>query len=142
MKLKLIFITFLAVFSDTYGKRLSKLHAKLQNQSLSSVKSKFWITAFCESKFIECFISSDVTLFHYGESINEKTIKRFEDIASYFHYQPKVRNLWYFYNASQKHESTLLHTFVLNKFLIADCSYTTKCFWKNSYAKVIYPPFI
>ena len=28
------------------------------------------------------------------------------------------------YNASQKHESTLLHTYVLNEFLTANCSCT------------------
>ena len=32
------------------------------------------------------------------------------------------------YNASQKHESTLLHTYVLNEFLTADSSCTTKHF--------------
>ena len=37
------------------------------------------------------------------------------------------------YNASQKHESTLLHTYVLNEFLTANRSFTTKYFWKNSY---------
>ena len=36
------------------------------------------------------------------------------------------------YTASQKNESTLLHTYVLNEFLTADRSYTTKYFWKNS----------
>ena len=35
------------------------------------------------------------------------------------------------YTASQKHESTLLHTYVLNKFLTADHSWTAKYFWKN-----------
>ena len=37
------------------------------------------------------------------------------------------------YTDSQKHESTLLHTYVLNEFLTADHSCTTKHFWKNSY---------
>ena len=37
------------------------------------------------------------------------------------------------YTASQKHESTLLHTYVLNEFLIAERSCITKYFWKNSY---------
>ena len=32
------------------------------------------------------------------------------------------------YNASQKHESTLLHTYVMNEFLTADRSFTTKYF--------------
>ena len=36
------------------------------------------------------------------------------------------------YNASQKHESTLLHTYVMNEYLQADCSSTTKYFWKKS----------
>ena len=36
------------------------------------------------------------------------------------------------YTASQKHESTLLHKYVLNKFLTADHSCTTKYFWKKS----------
>ena len=37
------------------------------------------------------------------------------------------------YNASQKHESTLLHMYVLNEFLTADRSCTAKHFWKNSF---------
>ena len=37
------------------------------------------------------------------------------------------------YTASQKHESTLLHTYVLNEFLTADNSCKTQYFWKNSY---------
>ena len=32
------------------------------------------------------------------------------------------------YTASQKHESSLLHTYVLNEFLTADRLYTTKYF--------------
>ena len=39
----------------------------------------------------------------------------------------------FIYNASQKHDSTLLHAYVLNEFLTADRSSTTKYFWKNSY---------
>ena len=35
------------------------------------------------------------------------------------------------YNASQKHESTLLHTYVMNEFLTAVRSFTTKYFWKS-----------
>ena len=38
------------------------------------------------------------------------------------------------YNAPQKHVSTLLHTYVLNQFLTADRSCTTKYFFKNSYS--------
>ena len=38
--------------------------------------------------------------------------------------------LEHMYTAPQKHESTLLHTFVLNEFLTADHSYTKKYFWK------------
>ena len=38
-----------------------------------------------------------------------------------------------FYNAPQKHESTLLHTYVLNEFLTADRLSITRYFWKNSY---------
>ena len=41
-------------------------------------------------------------------------------------------NFWAIYTASQKHISTLLHTYVLNEFLTADCSCTTKYFWKDS----------
>ena len=37
------------------------------------------------------------------------------------------------YNASQKHESTLLHKYVLNEFLTADHSFITKYFRKNSH---------
>ena len=37
------------------------------------------------------------------------------------------------YTASQEHESTLLHTDVLDEFLTADHSCTTKYFLKNSY---------
>ena len=37
------------------------------------------------------------------------------------------------YTASQKHESTLLHTYVLNVFLTADRSCTTNILEKNSY---------
>ena len=36
------------------------------------------------------------------------------------------------YTDLQKHESTLLHMYVLNEFLTADHSCTTKYFWKNS----------
>ena len=39
------------------------------------------------------------------------------------------------YRNSQKHESTLLHTYVLNEFLTCYRSCTTKYFWKNSYRK-------
>ena len=35
------------------------------------------------------------------------------------------------YRNSQKHESTLLHTYVLNEFLTADRSCATKYFWKT-----------
>ena len=35
------------------------------------------------------------------------------------------------YTAPQKHESTLLHTYVLNEFLTANHSCTTKYFWKK-----------
>ena len=35
------------------------------------------------------------------------------------------------YTDSQKHESTLLHTYVLNEFLTADHSSTTKYFWNT-----------
>ena len=35
-------------------------------------------------------------------------------------------NKGYVYNALQKYESTLLHTYVLNEFLTAELSYTTK----------------
>ena len=35
------------------------------------------------------------------------------------------------YNASQKHESTLLHKYVLNEFLTADRSFITKYFRKT-----------
>ena len=38
---------------------------------------------------------------------------------------------WSTYRNSQKHESTLLHMYVLNQFLIADRSCTTKYFFKN-----------
>ena len=41
-----------------------------------------------------------------------------------------------FYTAQQKHESTLLHTYVLNAFLTADRSCTTKYFWKILYKMV------
>ena len=37
------------------------------------------------------------------------------------------------YTATQKHESTLLHTYVLNTYLTAYRSCKTKYFWKNSY---------
>ena len=37
---------------------------------------------------------------------------------------------WTKYNAPQKHESTLLHTYVLNEFLTADSSCATKYFEK------------
>ena len=37
------------------------------------------------------------------------------------------------YNAPQKHESTLLHKYVLNEFLTADRSFITKYFRKNSH---------
>ena len=37
------------------------------------------------------------------------------------------------YRNSQKHKSTLLHTYVLNQFLTAERSCTTKYFFKNSY---------
>ena len=40
------------------------------------------------------------------------------------------------YNASEKHESTLLHTYELNEFLTADHPCTTKYFWKNLYKLV------
>ena len=36
------------------------------------------------------------------------------------------------YTAQQKHESTLLHTYVLNEFLTADRLGTINYFWKNS----------
>ena len=35
------------------------------------------------------------------------------------------------YTDSQKHESPLLHTYVINEFLTADRSCTTKYFWKT-----------
>ena len=37
------------------------------------------------------------------------------------------------YRNSQKHKSTLLHTYVLNEFLTAERSCKTKYLWKNSY---------
>ena len=39
--------------------------------------------------------------------------------------------LYSYYTDSQKHESTLLHTYVLNEFLTADNSCTTKYFEKS-----------
>ena len=41
------------------------------------------------------------------------------------------------YTARQKHESTLLHTYVLNEFLTADRSWKTEYFWKNSYKSLL-----
>ena len=41
---------------------------------------------------------------------------------SYLHTQQMA----YSYTASQKHESTLFHTYVLNEIFAADCSCTTK----------------
>ena len=54
-------------------------------------------------------------------------MKKFNERALIVAYSNKA------YNSSQKYESTLLHTYVLNEFLRADRSFTTKYFWKNSY---------
>ena len=46
--------------------------------------------------------------------------------------------MWFlFHNASQKHESTLLHTYVMSEFLTADRSYRTKYFWKKFVAHIL-----
>ena len=37
-------------------------------------------------------------------------------------------SMLYIYTARQKHESTLLHTYLMNEFLTAERSCTTKCF--------------
>ena len=39
--------------------------------------------------------------------------------------------------ARQKHESTFLHTYVMNEFLTADRSCTTKYFWKKILQKLV-----
>ena len=61
------------------------------------------------------------------------------NISSFIQYSTKMSlsnikaNRMANYTASQKHESTLLHKYVLNEFLTVDLSCKTKYFWKNSY---------
>ena len=56
----------------------------------------------------------------------------------------KLRNLTQNYRKSQKKESNLLHTYVLNEFLTANHSCTTKYFWKTTielYSSHLYASF-
>ena len=67
--------------------------------------------------------------FNTGTKPNPRVIARIGERVE-LRCHAKVKS--YRYNASQKHESTLLHTYVLNEFLTADRPCTTKFFWKNT----------
>ena len=67
------------------------------------------------------------------EIIDIDIFVKFELSAPSFEKQWSEAPLKYNYTASQKHESNLLHTYVLNEFLTADRSCKTNYFWKNSY---------
>ena len=89
----------------------------------------FWfvskISLFNFSPRIDCLLS---ILFHIKNRIERNSSKKCINTTLRF-----LSLCWYqelFYTASQKHESTLLHAYVLNEFLIAERLCTTKYFWK------------
>ena len=82
----------------------------LYTKALSQSYFRYWREIFFTKPLSRSYVTSHKTVSNGGLS--------------------EIRSL-HTYTDSQKHESTLLHTYVLNVFLTADHSCTAKYFWKK-----------